>query len=128
MILPPTGEVSVEALQTYNADWLVAASLFHAALSLAFGLIYGLLLLRLPPIPGPFAWGALLMPLLWTATSYALMGVVNPILQQLVDWPWFVVSQFVFGLVVAIVVVQSEQVYVAPAGPGPDAGHSKGTQ
>lgn len=128
MVLPQAGEVSVEALETYDADWLVAAIAVHAALSLGFGLIYGLLLLRLPPIPGPFAWGALLMPLFWTATSYALMGVVNPILQEVVDWPWFVVSQFVFGLVVAMVVVRSEQVYVAPAGPGPGAGHPQGTQ
>jgi hypothetical protein len=118
MILPQAGEPSVEALEAYNANWLVAATAFHAVLSLSFGLIYGLLLMRLPPIPGPFAWGAALMPLLWTATSYALMGVVNPVLYQRVDWPWFVVSQFVFGLVAAIVVVRSEQVYVAPAGPG----------
>jgi len=128
MILPQAGEVSVEALETYNANWLVAGLAVHAALSLGFGLIYGLLLLRLPPIPGPFAWGALLMPLLWTATSYALMGVVNPILQELVDWPWFIVSQFVFGLVVAIVVVRSEQVYVAPAGRGSPGAGTSGAQ
>ena len=128
MVLPQAGEVSVEALETYNEDWLVAAIAVHAALSLGFGLIYGLLLLRLPPIPGPFAWGALLMPLFWTATSYALMGVVNPILQELVDWPWFVVSQFIFGLVVAIVVVRSEQVPVAPAGRGLQGAGTSGTQ
>ena len=29
--------------------------------------------------------------------SFRLMGVVNPLLQQRVDWPWFIVSQFVFG-------------------------------
>jgi hypothetical protein len=118
MVMPQTGELSVESLAAYNANWLAAAVVFHAALSLGFGLLYGVLLLRLPPIPGPLAWGAMLMPLLWTATSYALMGVVNPVLQELVDWPWFVVSQFVFGLVAAVVVVRSEQVAVAPAGRG----------
>jgi hypothetical protein len=116
MIVPQSEEWTLTALQQYNVNWLLAAAVFHATLSLAFGLLYGMLLLRLPAIPGPFAWGAMLMPLLWTATSYALMGVVNPVLQQLVDWPWFVVSQFVFGLVAAIVVVRSEQVAVAPAG------------
>ena len=39
------------------------------------------------------------MPLVWTACSYMMMGLVNPVLQQGVDWPWFVVSQFVFGVV-----------------------------
>jgi hypothetical protein len=60
------------------------------------------------------------MPLLWTAVSYGLMGVVNPLLQQRVDWPWFIVSQFVFGLVASQVVVRSEKVHIPPAGQGPD--------
>jgi hypothetical protein len=61
------------------------------------------------------------MPILWTAASYSLMGVVNPLLQVRVNWPWFVVSQFVFGIVAAIVIVRSEQILVPPAGaaPGP---------
>ena len=89
-------------------------------MSLSFGVMLGLLLPRLPPIPAPLAWGGLLMPLLWTAMSYGLMGVVNPLLQERVDWPWFIVSQFVFGLVAAIVVVRSEMVHIPPAGSGPD--------
>jgi hypothetical protein len=48
------------------------------------------------------------------------MGVVNPVLQERVDWPWFVASQFVFGVVAAIVVVRSEQIDIPPAGRGPD--------
>ncbi len=118
MIVSQTGPLSVEALETYHANWLWAAVALHAALSLGFGLFYGLLLTRLPRISGPFVWGAMLMPLLWTASSYAMMGIVNPVLQQRVDWPWFVVSQFVYGLVVAIIVVRTEQVAVAPAGHG----------
>ena len=55
-----------------------------------------------------------------SAASYALMGVVNPVLQEKVDWPWFIVSQFIFGLVAAIVVVRSEMVHIPPAGRGPD--------
>ena len=42
-------------------------------------------------------------------------------LQHQVDWPWFVVSQFIFGIVAAIVVVRSEQVHIPPAGRGPDS-------
>jgi hypothetical protein len=48
------------------------------------------------------------------------MGVVNPRLQEGVDWPWFIISQFVFGAVAAIVVDRSEKVPVPPAGLGPD--------
>ncbi len=100
--------------------WFAAALMIHAVLSLSFGLAFALVLPRVPAIPGPLAWGGLLMPLLWTAMSYGMMGVVNPVLQERVDWPWFVVSQFVFGIVAAIVVVRSEQVHIPPAGKGPD--------
>ena len=99
---------------------MVAAVGIHAILSLSFGLAFAIVLPRLPTIPGPMAWGGLLMPLLWTAMSYGLMGVVNPVLQERVDWPWFIVSQFVFGIVAAIVVVRSEQVLYSAGGHGPD--------
>jgi hypothetical protein len=59
------------------------------------------------------------MPLLWTAASFGLMGVVNPVLQQRVDWPWFIVSQYIFGVVASIVVVRSQEIPVPPAGRGP---------
>ena len=92
----------------------------HAILSLTFGLAFAIVLPRIPPIPGPLAWGGLLMPLFWTALTYGMMGVVNPVLQKQVDWPWFVASQFVFGIVAAVVIVRSEEVYIPPAGEGPD--------
>ena len=31
------------------------------------------------------------------------MGLVNPLLRKGVDWPWFIASQFVFGVVAALV-------------------------
>ena len=103
-------------LEQFHTDWLIAAIVVHAVFSISFGLAFALVLPRVPAIPGPLAWGGLLMPLLWTAMSYGLMGVVNPLLQERVDWPWFIASQFVFGVVAAIVVVRSEQVHIPPAG------------
>jgi hypothetical protein len=113
--------LSTEQLMQFNGDWLTTAIVIHIVMSLGLGLLYGILLPRLRPIPGPFVWGGVLMPILWTAASYSLMGVVNPLLQVRVNWPWFVVSQFVFGIVAAIVIVRSEQILVPPAGaaPGP---------
>jgi hypothetical protein len=75
---------------------------------------------RLPSIAAPIAWGGLVLPLLWTGTTYGLMGVVNPVLQERVNWAWFIVSQFVFGVVAAVVVLRSEMVHIPPAGRGPD--------
>lgn len=119
MILPGLGSRPLVELKQFHATWLAAAIAVHVIMSVGFGLIYGLLLPRLRSIPGPLAWGGLLLPLLWTATSHSLMGVVNPLLQQRVDWPWFVVSQFVFGVVAAVVIVRSEKIPVTPAGQGP---------
>jgi hypothetical protein len=122
MVLRGVGDAPAGALQQFRAEWLVAAIAIHAFMSAGFGLVYGLLLPRVPPIPGPLAWGGLLIPLLWTGVGFGLMGVVNPLLQQRVDWPWFIVSQFVFGVVAAIVVVRSETIHIPPAGVGPDRG------
>jgi hypothetical protein len=118
--IPHAGEPYLAELQQFHADWFFTALAAHAVLSLVFGLAFALVLPGLPTIPAPLAWGALVMPLLWTAWSYGLMGVVNPVLQQRVEWPWFIVSQFVFGLVAAIVVVRSEEIAIPPAGHGPD--------
>jgi hypothetical protein len=94
--------------------------ILHGVLSVLFGVAFGLVLPRVPSIPGPMAWGGLVMPLLWTGLSYGLMGVVNPTLQRVVEWPWFVASQFVFGVVASIVVVRSVEVEVPPAGRAPE--------
>ena len=110
----------IAELEQFHADWFVAALAVHAVLSLGFGLAFGLVLPRLPAIPGPLAWGGLLMPLLWTASSYGLMGVVNPVLQERVDWPWFIVSQFVFGSWRRRSSCASEKIDIPPAGRGPD--------
>lgn len=120
MVLTPDTELPLDQMEAFQANWLTVGIALHVALSVTFGLLYGLLLPRLPEMPGPLAWGALVMPVLWTAGSYGLMGIVNPLLQDRVDWPWFVVSQFVFGLVASIVVVRSEEIAVPPAGTGPD--------
>jgi uncharacterized membrane protein YagU involved in acid resistance len=122
MVIRGMGQRPQEQLEQFHGDWLATALVIHVLLSVGFGLIYGLLLPKLPSIPTSVAWGGLLMPLLWTAIAYALMGVVNKVLQQYVDWPWFIVSQFVFGVVAAVVVHRSEKIPVPPAGPGPARG------
>src|SRR5262249_386257 len=74
---------------------------------------------RLPDIPGPVAWGGLVLPMLWTGTGYGLMGVVNPVLQDRVSWPWFIVSQFVFGVTAPLLVLPSPATPIPPPAPPP---------
>ena len=116
MVVPGMDALPMAEVKAFNPTWLTIGLCIHAGLSLGFGLVYGLLLPKLRPIPAPLAWGGLVLPLVWTAISYGLMGVVNPVLQDRVEWPWFIVSQFVFGVVAAVVVLRSELVAVPPAG------------
>ncbi len=110
---------------------LILAIVIHATFSITFGLLFGVVSPTLPPIPGgPVIAGGVLMPLLWTGLCYGFQRVViNPLLQLHIIWPWFIASQVVFGLVMSVVVIQSEKVPVAPAGKGPripDLSHEQG--
>ena len=53
-----------------------------SGVTVILGLLYGVLLPTLPPLPKALAWGGLLMPMLWSGVSYGLMGVVNPALRK----------------------------------------------
>jgi len=124
MVVPGMGTLSVPELERFSLALLLTGIVIHATMAIVFGLLYGVLLPMLPAIPRlaipkSLAWGGIVFPLLWTAFSYGLMGVTNPVLQARVDWPWFIVSQFVFGAVAAFVVDRSEKIPVPPAGGGP---------
>jgi hypothetical protein len=118
VVLPGPGNVDVGELGRFHSEWFLSAITIHAVLSMSFGVWFALVSRRLPPLPGPIAWGGLVLPLIWTAVSYALMGVVNYVLQERVNWPWFMVSQFVFGVTAAVVVLRSEMIHIPPAGRG----------
>jgi uncharacterized membrane protein YagU involved in acid resistance len=120
MILPEPGQAPKEALEQLHSQWLLATLSVHLVMSAVFGVAYGLLLPKLPSMPDPAVWGGVVLPMLWTGTSYGLMGVINPVLQQRVNWPWFIVSQFVFGIAAAVVVHRSEMIHIPPKGRGPD--------
>jgi hypothetical protein len=124
MVLPGIGAMTTVQFEQFSLLLLVVGLVIHAVMAVVFGLLYGVLLPTLPDIPrlphrtGSLAWGGLLFPIFWSTVSYSLMGVVNPVLQERVNWPWFIVSQFVFGVVAAVVVDRSEVIPVPPAGHG----------
>jgi hypothetical protein len=120
MISPAVGNLNVAELGEFHPGVFFVASTVHAALCIVFGVLFAILSARLPAIPSPIAWGGLVLPMLWTGVTYGLMGVVNPVLQDRVNWPWFIVSQFIFGVAAALVVLCSEKIPIPPAGSGPE--------
>jgi hypothetical protein len=117
ILLPGMGGMSPAELEQFRPTLLLIGIIIHAAMSLVIGLLYGVLL---PTIPQRAVWqmicGGLLVPLIWTGLCYGLMSVANPAMRANVNWYWFAVSQFVFGLTAATVVLRSEKVTIAPAG------------
>jgi hypothetical protein len=115
MAVPGMSGETLAQLEHFNAGALVLAIVLHASLSLTFGLLFGVVSPTLPPIPGgPLIAGGVLMPLLWTGFCHGFMGIVNPLLGEFVNWPWFIVSQVVYGLAMSAVVIRSEKVAVPP--------------
>ena len=120
MVVPGISGVTEAQLEQFQWGALIVAIFIHAAFSVAFGLFFGVVSPTLPPLPGgPVIAGGVLMPLLWTGLCYGSMGIVDPLLEKFVSWPWFIVSQVVYGLAMSIVVVNSEKVPAPPVASGP---------
>src|SRR5262249_39394575 len=109
MILPGVERMTVPELEQFNTMLLVTALIIHVAMSVVIGLIFGVLLPTLPAVPRPIAWGGLLMPIVWAGASYVAMYVVNPVVPGKVSWPWFLLSQLVFGITMPAVVLGAKR-------------------
>jgi hypothetical protein len=103
--LPGMAQATIAELRAFDLFALAIGVIVHGLLSVLVGLLYAVIL---PMLPGRhLLWGGVVAPLLWTGLVWALLGVVNPILGARVDWPWFVVSQLVFGLATGFVVARA---------------------
>jgi len=105
---PVSSHVSLEKLKAFYGFALVIALISHAVLSLLVGLLYAAILPMLPRHPA--FWGGLMTPLMWTGLIWAFLDVINPTLNQHIDWRWFIVSQVAFGMTGGFVIARSEQI------------------
>jgi hypothetical protein len=99
---------STAFLCSFHMDGLLVAATIHGLASLLVGTLYGAMLPMFPK--KPILTAGFVAPLLWSGLIYSTLGVVNPLLDQRIDWPWFIASQFAFGLVAGFVVNLNERV------------------
>jgi hypothetical protein len=112
-LLAASASAEISAMDTrqlgsFTGLGLVLALVIHGAGSALVGLLYAV---ALPMFPRrPVLLGGILAPLFWSGILYSTLGVINPLLQDRIDWGWFIASQFAFGLVAGWVVGRHEKV------------------
>jgi len=101
-------ELSLQQLTSFHPELLLVATALHLVTSVLVGLVYGVMLPMFPR--RPILLGGFLAPLMWSGLLYTSLGIINPLLNQRIDWKWFVASQIGFGVVAGLVVVRQERV------------------
>ncbi len=89
-------------LSEFHLRGLLAAIVIHGLTSLLVGLLYGAMLPMFPRYP--IVTAGFMAPLLFTGILHSAINIVSPILNQRIDWFWFIASQVAFGLVCGYVV------------------------
>jgi hypothetical protein len=89
-------------LAQFHLRGLLAASAIHGLTSVLIGLLYGAMLPMYPR--KPILTCGFIAPFLWTGILHSALGIISPILNQRIDWWWFIASQVAFGLVAGFVV------------------------
>ena len=101
-------QVSTSEMESFHLVLLLVATILHLTTSILVGLLYGALLPMLPR--RPVILGGLFAPLVWTGLLYNILDIVDPALNQRIDWGWFLASQIAFGVVAGLVVVRQMRV------------------
>jgi hypothetical protein len=107
----PSAMPTVEDMLHFRLSWFLFALALHIATSLLVGLLYGAMLPMLPN--RPILLGGVTGPLIWTGLLYHVIGFVNPLLDERINWWWFAASQVAFGVVAGVVVVRQNKVWTS---------------
>jgi hypothetical protein len=102
------GRHALSQIGAFQWDSLLIASVVHLLVSLSVGLLYGATLPMLPR--HPILLGGLVAPVLWSGLVHSFVELIDPTLNQEIDWVWFVFSQVGFGIVAGIVVSRQQRV------------------
>ena len=99
---------STAEMNSFHLVTFGLALLLHGAVSLLVGLLYGAMLPMFAR--HPIVLGGLIAPVLWSGLLYSILDILDPLLQQRIDWYWFIASQVAFGVVAGFVVLRQHRV------------------
>jgi hypothetical protein len=107
--VPSLAKADLAQLTAFSAVGLILALISHGIFSVLVGLLFAVLLPMLPTRRAAF-WGSLVSPLLWSGLIWATLRLINPALNDRIDWIWFIASQVAFGMTTGYVVHHSKMV------------------
>jgi len=99
---------TIEQIAVFHWDALIIATIIHLLCSVLVGLLYGV---ALPMFPRhPILLGGGIAPILWSGLLHSMLEAIDPVLNQRINWLWFVISQIGFGVVAGMVVSRQERI------------------
>ena len=107
-VLPSLAAAPVEQLREFSTAGLIAGIVIHGSISLLVGLLYAV---TLPMFPRGAGWrSGLITPVMWSGLVAATLSMINPTLNERIDWVWFVGSQVAFGMAAGLVVARTAKI------------------
>jgi hypothetical protein len=106
---PGALKLTTSEIAAFHLGLLLIAATIHLITSVLVGLLYGAMLPMLPR--HPIVLGGFVAPLAWSGLLFSILDLVNRVMNQRLDWPWFVLSQIGFGIVAGVVVSRQERVH-----------------
>ena len=106
---PGAVHATTAQIAEFRLNALLIAIPIHLLTSLLVGLLYGVMLPMFPR--RPILLGGLIAPIMWSGLLYSTLDIINPVMNQRIDWLWFVLSQVGFGIVAGLVVSRQQRVH-----------------
>lgn len=106
---PGAVHATTAQIAQFRLSALLIAITIHLLTSLLVGLLYGVMLPMFPR--RPILLGGLIAPIMWSGLLYSTLDIINPVMNQRIDWLWFVLSQVGFGIVAGLVVSRQQRVH-----------------
>ncbi len=110
-VLRPLQNASPAEIESFMPAAALVGTLLHGLISIFLGMIFNTLL---PTLPGSaLVWGVIIGLLLWVSAQYALLPLINPMMDQLMYEPTFLLANVAYSLVLGWWVNNAEKIVPA---------------